>query len=39
MYIEFIHAPKRFDKFGRQKRTFGGKKEKKLLAKLKSDRL
>ena len=39
----FIHtcvsAPKRFAKIGRQKRTFVGKKRKKPLAKLKSDRL
>ena len=39
----FIHtrvsAPRRFAKFGRQKLLFVGKKRKKLLAKLKSDRL
>ena len=39
----FIHtrgrAHKRSAKFGRQKRTFGGKKEEKAVSQIKSDRL
>ena len=39
----FIHtrgsAPKRSAKFGRQKRTFCGKKEEKAVSQIKSDRL
>ena len=39
----FMHtrgsAPKRSAKFGRQKRTFCGKKEEKAVSQIKSDRL